>query len=64
MEDRSEETDDERILRPNASEAEAFMAGLPAAKDDPLTDDMAGKVQLEQAGLLSRHERRRHETDG
>lgn len=46
----SEEIDDERRLRPNASGAEAVMAGLPAAKEDPFTDDMAGNQGFERAG--------------
>lgn len=44
MEDCSEDIEDERMLRPNGSEAEADMVGLPAAKDDPLSDDMAGNL--------------------
>lgn len=44
VEDCSEDMDDERMLRPNGSEAEAEMVGLPAAKDDPLSDDMAGNL--------------------
>lgn len=48
VDDCNEEMDDERMLRPNASEVEAVMVGLPAAKDDPLTDDMTDNPEFEQ----------------